>query len=81
MIAVDQREVERRCIGQHVEAQVAVEHVAARKPLFVLGGIELGKRVDDVQLGLGAECVEREDRGLAPQGADLDDAPRLPTPA
>ena len=64
--------------GQDVEAERLVEVVAAGERPLVLGRVEVGHRVDDVQLGLGAEVVEHPHRGLAPQGADLDDALRAP---
>ena len=41
----------------------------------MLGGVELGHRVDDVQLGVGAEPLEHQRGVLAPERADLDDAP------
>jgi hypothetical protein len=63
--------------GQHVEAEVAMEDVAAGERLLVLGGVELGNRVDDVQFDVGSEALEHLARGLAPQRADLDDAPAV----
>ena len=63
VVAVDRarRPSAARC-GQHVVADVAVEDVAARERALVLGGIELGHRVDDVQLGLGPEALEHQHR-------------------
>ena len=61
-------------VGQHVEAEVAVEEVAPGEGLLVLGGVELGDGVDDVQLGLRPEALEHAGGGLATQGADLDHA-------
>ena len=50
-----------------------MEDVAAGELLLVLGGVELRHRVDDVQLGVGAEPLEHEAGRLAAQRADLDD--------
>ena len=64
-----------RELGQHVVADVAVEHVATGELLLVLGRVELGRGVDDVQLGIGAEVLEHAGGGLAAERADLDDPP------
>ena len=42
----------------------------------MLARVEVGDRVDDVELGVGTEVVEHLDRGLAAQRADLDDPTR-----
>jgi hypothetical protein len=76
VIAVDERDVDRGERRQHVVADVAVEDVAARELLLVLGRIELGHRVDHVQLGVGPEPFEHQRSGLAAQCPDLDDAAR-----
>ena len=75
MVAVDEGDVHRREVAEHVDAEGAVEHVPAREALLVLGGVEVGERVDDVELGLGAEAVEHQLGVLAAEGTDLDDAP------
>ena len=76
VIAVDERDVDRRQRRQHVVADVAVEDVPAGELLLVLGGVELGHGVDHVQLGVGPEPLEHQRGGLTAQGADLDDAAR-----
>ncbi len=73
VVAVDQRDVEGREVGQHVEAQCAMEDVATRELRFVFGGIELRQRIDDVELAVGAELIEHQRRGLTTQRADLED--------
>jgi hypothetical protein len=50
-----------------------VEVVAPGERPLVLGGVELGLGIDDVQLALGPEALEHPLRGLAPQRPDLDD--------
>ena len=74
VVAVDQRDVDRRQLRQHVVADVAMEDVATGEALGVLGRVEHRHRVDHVQLGVGAERVEHPDGRLAPQRADLDHA-------
>ena len=49
-----------------------MEEVAPGELRLVLGGVERGHRVDDVQLGVGAELVEHPHGGLAAERADLD---------
>ena len=73
VVAVDQRRVHDRELPQHVEAGGAVEHVPAGKRTLVLGRVELGHGVDDVELGLGTELLEHAHGGLASERADLDD--------
>ena len=77
VVAVDQCEVERPGGGQHVEAEVAVEVVLPGEAGFVLGGVELGYRVDHVDLGVGTEVLEHPDRRLTPECTDLDDPTRV----
>ncbi len=72
VVPVDQRGVHRGQGGQHVQAEIAVEDVAAPEAALVLGRIEIGSRVDDVQLGTRPQPVEHLHRVLAPQRADLD---------
>ena len=76
VIAVDERDVDRRQLRQHVVADVAVEDVATGEPLLVLGRVELGDRIDHVELGVGTEPFEHQRGRLSAQRADLDDAPR-----
>ena len=76
VITVDERDVDRRERREHGVAHVTVEDVATRELLLVLGRVELGHRVDHVQLGVGSEAFEHQRRRLAPQRADLDDPPR-----
>ena len=62
-------------VAEHVQAEVPVEHVLAAEALLVLVRIEVRDRVDHVQLDVGPEAIEHQLRVLAPQRADLDDAP------
>ena len=61
-------------VGEDVVAEVAVEDVPTGELPLVLGRVELGHRVDHVQLGVRPEPVEHQHRRLAAQRADLDDA-------
>ena len=72
MVAVDQRRVDRRQLGQHLVADRPMEVVAAGEAALVLGGVELRHGVDHVDLGLRPEQVEQLHSRLALQGADLD---------
>ena len=74
MVTVDQRGVHRTERRQHIETQRGVEGVAAGELPLVLGWVEVGDRVDHVQLGLGAETLEHAYGRLAAQRTDLDDA-------
>ncbi len=65
VVAVDQRDVHRRQLGQHTQAQVAVEEEAPGELLLGLGSVEGRRWIDGVELGVGSEEVEREGRGLA----------------
>ena len=73
VVTVDERRIHGGEVRQHVVADVAVERVPAGEPLLVFGGIECGRRIDDVQLRVGAEAIEHEHRRLAAERADLDD--------
>ena len=74
MVAVDQGGVHGGQVGQDVQAQVLVEDVAAPEPALVLRRVEVGHRIDDVQLAVGPEAIEHEHGVLAPQRTDLDHA-------
>ena len=76
VVAVDERRVDGREGGQHVVADVPVEDVSAGELLLVLGWVELGRGVDDMQLRVRSEMVEHERSRLAAQRADLDDPRR-----
>jgi hypothetical protein len=73
VIAVDQRGVERPDRVEHLEAQRAVEHVAAAELGPQLLGVEGRHRVDHVQLGVVGEVAQHQGGVLAAQCADLDD--------
>ena len=73
MVAVDQGHVHGREVGEHVDAEVLVEDVLALEALLVLGRVEGGERVHDVQLHVGTEPLEHQLGVLAAQGADLHD--------
>ena len=51
-----------------------MEVVPARERPLVLGRVELGLGVDDVQLAFGPEALEHPGGGLAPERPDLDNA-------
>ena len=75
VVAVDQGGVDGPQGGEHVEAERPGGSGSGRgTPARAPRGRTAG-RVDDVQLGVGAEVVEHPNGGLAPQRADLDDAP------
>ncbi len=56
-------------------ADPQVEDVPTGEGLLVLGRVELGHRVDHVELHLSAQPLEHAHRGVAPQRPDLDHAP------
>ena len=62
--------------GEHVVTRVAMEDVAPGELAFMVRRVELGHRVDHVQLGVGSEPLEHEHRGLSARCPDLDDATR-----
>jgi hypothetical protein len=76
VITVDQRNVHGWQIRQHVVAQITVKDVPARETLLVLGRVEFGDGIDDVQLGLRAQSLQHQHSGIAAQRADLDDPAR-----
>ena len=74
VVAVDEGGVHGGQPAEHVEAQGPVEHVLLAEAGPVLVGVELGHRVDHVQLGPRAEPVEDQLRLLAAECADLHEA-------
>ena len=75
VVAVDEGGVHGGEAGQHLVADVAVEHESTRELPLERRGIELGGRIDHVELGVGAQMVEHQPGGLAAQRADLEDSP------
>jgi hypothetical protein len=73
VIPVDECDVDRGDVRQHVVADVAVEDVSPREALLVLGRVEFRNRIDHVQLGVRPEPFQHERGRLTAQGPDLDD--------
>ena len=75
VISVDERDIDGRKVGKHLEAGLSMKEVLAGKGALVFGRVKQRLGVDDVQFGARIEWVEHANRRVAAVCADLHDPP------